>query len=237
MDIMASGINPESVKLLVVNGGKISAAECKLALLLGAQVGIVEGSGGEPSKLFADSAWNQSKSLIHLPDDALILNEFISSGHYKTDGKFREILAQEIHEQYLKTRMKKPDTTDPSLKNWKDLDDSLKHSDLCQADHIFEKLSLLGYAVREVKDRKIKIHKFKKKEIDWMAPQEHARWVVERLSEGWKPAPKKDVTKKLTPYLVSWEILSPDIREYDEITVENIPAYLAKVGLEVYRLP
>ncbi len=57
-----------------------------------------------------------------------------------------------------------------------------------------------------------------------------------RESEGWKPAPEKDVTKKLTPYLVSWELLSPDIRKYDVETVKNIPAYLAKVGLEVYRL-
>ena len=236
MDIMASGIKPESVKLLVVNGGKISVAECILALILGAQVGIVEGSGGEPSKLFADSTWNQSKSLIHLPKDAAIINSFLSYGHYKMEDEFREILAQEIHMQYLKTRKKQPETKDPTLKNWKDLDTSLKHSNLSQADQIFEKLNLLGYAVREVTGRKVEIHKFDKKEIGRMAELEHARWVVERLSEGWKPAPEKDVTKKLTPYLVSWELLSPAIRKYDVETVKNIPAYLAKVGLEVYRL-
>jgi len=236
MDILASGIKSDSVRVLVVDGGKISLAECKLALILGAQVGIVEGSGGEPSKLFADSSWNQSKSLIHLPNDAAIINAFISSGQSTMDDKLRETLAQEIHEQYLETRKKKPDTTDPSLKNWKDLDDSLKLSNLSQADEIYKKLNMLGYAVREVKDRKVEIHEFDENEIEWMAKLEHARWVVERLSEGWKAAPKKDVAKKLSPYLMGWKYLSKEIKDYDREAVKNIPAYLAKVGLEIYRL-
>jgi len=237
MDIMASGINPESVKLLVMNGGEISSAECKLALILGAQVGIVEGSGGEPSKLFTDSAWNHSKTLIQLPDDPAIIHSFISSGPSKMDDRHREILAREIHEQYLETSKKKPDTKDPSLENWDDLNASLKHSNLCQADQIFEKLKLLGYAVRDVTGRTIKIHKFAHEEVEQMAEQEHARWVVERLAEGWKPAPEKDVNKKLSPYLVSWKYLSEEIRDYDRETVRHIPAYLVKVGLEVYPLP
>ena len=237
MDILASGIPPEKVKLLVMNGGEISTAECKLALLLGAQVGIVEGSGGEPSKLFTDSAWNQSKSLIQLPDDAAIIHSFLSTGPSNMDEKHREIVAREIHEQYLETSRKKPDAKDPSLKDWEDLDASLKHSNLSQADQIFEKLKLSGYAVREITDRAIKIHEFTKEEVEQMAEQEHARWVVERLAEGWKPAPEKDVNKKLSPYLVSWKYLSEEIRDYDRETVKHIPAYLAKVGLEIYPQP
>jgi len=78
--------------------------------------------------------------------------------------------------------------------------------------------------------------KFSKNEIERMAELEHARWVVERLSDGWKPARIKDVSKKLSPFLVGWKYLSEDIKDYDRDTVKKIPEYFAKVGLEVYRL-
>ena len=41
-DILASGINPKDVKLVGVNGGKISALEYRIALSLGARVGIIK---------------------------------------------------------------------------------------------------------------------------------------------------------------------------------------------------
>ena len=78
MDIIASGIKPEAVKLIAINGGKISTAECKLAATLGAEVGIVQGSGGEPVKLFSDSEWNKSSSIFQLANDASIIRSFIS---------------------------------------------------------------------------------------------------------------------------------------------------------------
>jgi len=235
MDIIAAGIEPENVKILAVNGGEISLAECILGLMLGADVGIIGGSGGEPVKLFSDTAWNKINSLIQLPNDAAIINSFISSVDSKMDDSFREILAKEIHERYMKSRLEKLETADPSLEPWETLDPSLKHSNLSQADQIFEKLDLFGYAVRNATGDNVSLLKFPKEVIEEMAKLEHARWVVERLSEGWKPAPKKDVSKKLSPYLVGWEFLSEDIRKYDRDTVENIPAYLAKVGLEVYQ--
>jgi len=78
--------------------------------------------------------------------------------------------------------------------------------------------------------------KFSKSEIEMMAELEHARWVVERLTDGWKPAGEKNVMKKLSPYLVSWEFLTDEIKDYDRDTVLKIPEYLAKVGIEVYRI-
>jgi ppGpp synthetase/RelA/SpoT-type nucleotidyltranferase len=78
IDIISSGIRPEDVKLLVLNGAKISSAECELALLLGAKVGIVEGSGGEPVKLLSDPVWSEASSLMHLPSDSGKIKSFIS---------------------------------------------------------------------------------------------------------------------------------------------------------------
>ena len=44
-DIVASGIEPGQVKLVGIGGGAIAAVEYRMALALGAQVAIVEGSG------------------------------------------------------------------------------------------------------------------------------------------------------------------------------------------------
>jgi len=235
LDIISSGIRPEQVKLLVVNGGEISVAECNLALTLGAKVGIIDGSGGETSKLFSDTDWNTLYNLIQLPNDAAIIKSFINSRISEMDEKLREIIAREIHEQYRDTRMKKPEYSEPSLEKWKNLQENLKESNRHQADQILEKLNLIKCAVREIRDREIALMKFSKNEIEIMAELEHARWVVERLSDGWKLAVEKNVDKKLSPYLVSWRLLPENIKDYDRETVQKIPEYLAKVGLEVYR--
>lgn len=234
MDIIASEIEPGNVKLLVINGGKISSAECKLASMLGAKVGILQGSGGAPVKLFKDSDWNETKTIMQLPADATIISSFLSPDPPEMGEDMRAPVAREIHAQYLKSRKEKLETSDPSLEPWEKLDPGLKHSNYKQADQVFDKLELMGYKVREVTGRKIIVMKFDKEEIEPIAELEHARWVVERLSEGWKPAPEKDVEKKLSPYLISWERLSNNIKKYDRDTVKNIPRYLAKVGLEVY---
>ena len=235
IDIISSGVNPQEVKLLVVGGGKISESECKFALTLGAKVGIVEGSGGDTFKLFSDTDWNTSNNLILLPPDAVIIKSFIKSEIKEMDHNLRELLAKDIHRQFQEVRKKVPETRDPSLASWENLQENLKESSRQQADQIFEKLNLIGCAVREIKDREIAIMKFSKREIEMMAEMEHARWVVERLSDGWKLAKTKDVTKKLSPYLISWNQLSEDIKDLDRITVIKIPEYLADVGLEVYR--
>jgi hypothetical protein len=76
---------------------------------------------------------------------------------------------------------------------------------------------------------------FTEKEIEVMAEMEHARWNVERLLAGWKLAEKRDISKKLSPYLVSWRELPEDAKKWDRETVRKIPEFLAKVSLEIRR--
>ena len=154
------------------------------------------------------------------------------------DENLREVVAREIHKGYLNSRMEKLETKDPSMEPWETLDQSLKYSNYRQADQIFEKLERFGYSVQQVEGNGVKIYDFDDDDdiVEQMAKLEHARWVVERLSEGWKFAPVKDLSKKLSPYLVSWDLLTEDIKKYDRDTVRNIPSYLAKVGLEVYKV-
>jgi len=70
-----------------------------------------------------------------------------------------------------------------------------------------------------------------------MAELEHARWNVERLLDGWKWGPIKDVTKKISPYILPWSALPEEMKEVDRDVVRDIPHLLAEVGMEIVRKP
>jgi hypothetical protein len=46
---------------------------------------------------------------------------------------------------------------------------------------------------------------------------------------------KKDVTKKISPYLVGWAERANEVKEWDRELVRQIPGFLARVGLEIHR--
>jgi hypothetical protein len=64
---------------------------------------------------------------------------------------------------------------------------------------------------------------------------EHERWVEEKLSDGWRYSPTKDLEKKTIPYLVPWDDLSEADKDKDRNQVRNLPAFLAKARFEIYR--
>ena len=47
---------------------------------------------------------------------------------------------------------------------------------------------------------------------------------------------KRDVEKKISPYLVPWIKLADEVKEWDIQTVRELPTFLAKVKFEIYRL-
>ena len=67
-----------------------------------------------------------------------------------------------------------------------------------------------------------------------MGEMEHGRWIVQRLSTGWKYAREKDEEKKMSPYLVPWTELSEEVRKWDLDFVSKWPQLLAQAGLEVF---
>jgi hypothetical protein len=77
IDIIALGIKSSDVKLLGINGGRISAFEYRFALALEASVAIVKGSGMEADKLFLDKDWNKSRSLVSLASDPVTVRAFL----------------------------------------------------------------------------------------------------------------------------------------------------------------
>jgi len=235
IDLITSGIYPPQVKLLGINGGAIAAAEYRIALALGAHVAIIKDSGREAAKLLQDNDWGTSKMLVNLPADGMTLRAFIGSGIPKLAPDLRETIARAIHGDYRRVRISGAWSQEPSVAEWDKLLDYLKESNREQADHIFEKLHQIGCTVHKVSNRDIAPMTFTKGEVEIMAEMEHARWNVERLLDGWRWGEKRNVTKKISPYLVPWSELSDDVREWDRQTVRKIPEFLAKVGLEVRR--
>jgi hypothetical protein len=77
-DILTAGINPSQVKLIGIEGGKISAFEYRLALMLGASVALIKNSGRESKAIFSDLHWKNSPKLSQLTNKPSDLKRFIN---------------------------------------------------------------------------------------------------------------------------------------------------------------
>ncbi len=151
----------------------------------------------------------------------------------------RELLARAIHADYLRhqSAAKLTQATNPSLAPWEQLPEPLKESNRSHAAHLGVKLHAIQCGMTPARDWALPEFQFTPQEIEKLALMEHERWCAERRREGWRFAQRaKDLTKKTTPYLVRWENLPEEIRELDRHFVRRLPAILAGVGFEIYRM-
>lgn len=142
-----------------------------------------------------------------------------------------EKIAMAIHEDYVKKQIERGKKVDYAT--WDELPDSLKYSNIRQAKTIFAKLSIVGCSVEPNDSTPIK--GFSNEEIELMAEYEHELWVEERKKNGWTYGEVKDVEKQITPYLIPYNELTEEIKEYDRDTIRNIIPLLKMVGMAVYR--
>ena len=68
-DLLTIGIKPCEVRVLGFGGGPLSALEYRIALALGATVGVAMESGGEADALIGDPLWADDPNLLPLPYD------------------------------------------------------------------------------------------------------------------------------------------------------------------------
>ncbi len=235
IDLVASGIPSSQVKLLGINGNDISATEYGMALALGARVAAIEGSGGMAAKLLSDHDWNTSKGMLCLPADGIVARTFLEPENPRLEPDIREITARAIYNNYRRVWDKSPARQDLPMAEWDELPENLKESNRQQADHIYRKLRQVGCTVHKVTDRTIALMKFTEDEIETMAEMEHARWVIERLQDGWKRGEQKDVAGKTSPYIVSWSELPDEMKEFDREAARKMPEFLAWAKLEIRR--
>jgi hypothetical protein len=238
-DLMAAGVNPTDVKILGINGGQISAFEYRMALVLGATVGVVRDSGRAANEILADEFWCDVPNLLVLPADPQTVKVFVQgipASRILTPDD-REDLARRAHDEYLKSQKRPRLTKDPSQSNWDELPDSLKASNRSQIDHLEEKLRAVHLRIRRVEPgERARIANFTddqyRERVELMAEMEHGRWNAERVFGGWTLG-EKDVEAKRSPYLLPWCELPPQVQEWDRDAIRAIPGMLAALGYEI----
>ena len=151
-------------------------------------------------------------------------------------GAAREELARSIHEKYLEDQKSNKPALDPSMQPWETLNENLKESNRRQADDIPEKLRKVDCGFAPVVNKEPALFEFTPQEIEILAENEHERWVSERQLDGWVLGEKKDVEKKISPYLISWSDLTEDEKELDRQAMRNLSNLLAKAKFEIYRM-
>jgi hypothetical protein len=158
----------------------------------------------------------------------------VRSGGPELSAEMREKVARVVHENYRRDQAARKPADDPAMATWDELPEHLRESNREQADHIFEKLDAIGCTAHPAGDSRVNLITLTDAEIELMAEMEHDRWVSERVADGWTSG-ERDVVKKTTPYLVGWNELPAEIREWDREPVRRIPELLAGVGLEIRR--
>ncbi len=152
------------------------------------------------------------------------------------DCESADTLARAIHEAYLAKKGGASQPEDPSTLPWAKLAPGLRDSNRQQADHIPVKLRALGYGMRNATGGEAITLKLCEEEIEMLARMEHSRWNAERALAGWRFGEKKDVDRKITPYLVPYDDLDQTIKDYDRAAVRNLSDLLALAKQEVYRI-
>ncbi len=147
-----------------------------------------------------------------------------------------EVLAQAIHEDYVRHRCAAGQAADPSAVPWEQLAESLRESNRRQAADIGRKLRAVGCDIEPLQDWDAAPLGFTTAEVELLARMEHDRWRTEREAAGWHLAPAKSEPRRESPFLVPWDELSEETKEKDVDTVRALPALLAGIGFGVIRL-
>lgn len=156
-------------------------------------------------------------------------------------GGPQEAIAQTIHQGYVAKQRREGHTekTNESLVPWRDLPEHLRESNRKQAADIGRKLRAINCSYHFRPDGKISPFRFlqddAKDELEQLARLEHDRWWKERRDAGWRYGSEKSVERRTSPYLVPWEELPDDMKDYDRETIRIMPNVLAKADYEIRR--
>jgi hypothetical protein len=149
-----------------------------------------------------------------------------------------EQLARVIHEGYL-CRWNEEGASlasNPSLVPWERLSESLKRSNRARADRIARELRAMDCDLAPLADPDGGGFAFTHEEVETLAALEHARWVGERLRDGWSLGSEKDLARRQSPYLVPWRDLPREIQDLNRRLVRELPSLLARAGFQIDRL-
>lgn len=149
-----------------------------------------------------------------------------------------ETMAREMHAVYMEFQ-ELHGRTPPEP--WESLPEPLRASNRDQAASIGDRAAELECTIARrdaVPAGAEEVHLLGASEVERAARTEHARWVAQRRSDGWRSADSEpDVRRRLTPYLVGWDELDDDVRELDRLMIRNIPRFLESITRVLVRWP
>jgi serine/threonine protein kinase len=233
-DMIKAGISPANVTLLGIGGGKIAAFEYRLALHLGAQVAILGESGYAAKEVLDDHVLRDNNRLLALPHDAMTVHLLLGEEPKITVEIDYEDLAKNMHARYRESAS--PDA--PANKPWEDLAPNFKESNLEAAKSAPRMLAIIGYYLDKKNISLVEQPEFPRlsdEDIDRLAEMEHARWNLEKLKGGYRYGEKNNEIKRTKNYLVEWERLPQDVREYDYNNVKIYLETFEKLGYQARR--
>jgi hypothetical protein len=241
-DLLDSGRDPETIRVLGVCGGEISACEFQLGLLLGTKVAILPESGGVSKRIADDPDWcnvwkgheKPRNLLLRLPADLESFRAFIlpTRASSMIDTDTREYLAAEIHEGYSQLARQNMYSQYKNIATWDMLDETFKEADRRQVDQIEEKLRRIDLVAHKVEGYEPQPFEFSQEQVEKLAEMEHGLWVIECLEDGWSFGELNDVNKT-RPQLIAWSELPKEEKEKDYDTIKKLPQRLAKYGYEI----
>ncbi len=133
-------------------------------------------------------------------------------------------------------------------KDFDDLSLEMKLSNINQAKSYSDKLELINcfYSDKELDYPIVNSFSnsnydvYRKKttdDIEFLAREEHVRWVKEKLAAGWKYGKNTDRSKKIHADIIPYELLPDSEKEKDIVMIRNIIPFLYEQGhkVRVYR--
>jgi len=150
-----------------------------------------------------------------------------------------EILARFLHEEYVRTQIKKGDNLqeNPSLAPWDELQAIIVEANRHQAEHIEIELKAIHCRISTLTVWEASPLIFSAEEIEKLAHLEHDLWCQDKRNAGWTHTPsKRSPTYRVHPALVDWNELPELEKEKNREMVLSIPGLLMRAGYQIERL-
>ena len=242
-DILRQKIRPGQVRILGINGGKLTEFELRLGLALGAVVGVVEDSRRAVKTLLDVRTPCRPDGLVPLPTDAATWAAFVRGSSPELepleDPKF-EPAARYAHAKFCDACRNSHKKHHESVWGWDSgLPDAYRVSNFHQVRFAPLILDALGYDVvpagrgESLDPDHPPIPPGYEENVKAMAQLEHGRYCAERLVAGWRCGPENNLEKKTNPTLIPWNKLSEQDKGYDLNAVRDYPKWLAAAGMKI----
>ncbi len=145
-------------------------------------------------------------------------------------------IARALHEDFLEKKLAdgKRIGERPAFYHWEQLPERFRDSNRRAADHIRVKLRAIGYRLDDIRRDLPPVQSFNGDQTELLARMEHESWCAELLLQNYSYGPKRDDVAKTHPYLVPWDKLDDDAKQWDRDQVKAIPEALKLAGYGIY---